>query len=177
MSLAFDRNYLTLVGRGLGTEPRKPLRSRGNTKTRNALCQEFWDLLRRTIHAAKYLSDPQYRRKISRQLNKGESLHALRRDLHYANQGIIGKPYLQQQTEQAWCLTVMTNAVVTWTTEYYSLAVTQPRSTRSPRESLNNSSPRTPLQYHRRTLWFGPWTSIPGPITTRSTASGTSWVR
>src|SRR6266581_1715227 len=40
--------------------------------------------LRRTIHAARYLADPTYRRKIARQLNKGESLHALRRDLHYA---------------------------------------------------------------------------------------------
>ncbi|WP_152104035.1 Tn3 family transposase, partial [Rhodococcus aetherivorans] len=40
--------------------------------------------LRRTIYAARYLSDPGYRRKISRQLNKGESLHALRRDLLYA---------------------------------------------------------------------------------------------
>jgi TnpA family transposase len=41
-----------------------------------------WGMLRRTIHTARYLSDPVYRRKISRQLNKGESLHALRRDLH-----------------------------------------------------------------------------------------------
>ncbi|MFB4295800.1 Tn3 family transposase [Actinomadura sp. NTSP31] len=29
------------------------------------------------MHFAKYLSDPAFRRKISRQLNKGESLHAL----------------------------------------------------------------------------------------------------
>ena len=43
--------------------------------------------LRRTIYAARYLSDPGYRRKISRQLNKGESLHALRRDLLYAHEG------------------------------------------------------------------------------------------
>jgi hypothetical protein len=34
--------------------------------------------LRRTIYAARYLSDPAYRRKIARQLNKGESLHALK---------------------------------------------------------------------------------------------------
>lgn len=39
-------------------------------------------LLRSTIHA-EYLSDPAYRRKTARQLNKGGSLHALRRDLHY----------------------------------------------------------------------------------------------
>ncbi len=84
-------------------------------------------MLCRTIHAAHYLSDPAYRRKIARQLNKGESLHALRRDLHYAQQGTIGKPHLADQTEQAWCLTVLTNSVITWTTEYYQLAVRQLR--------------------------------------------------
>ncbi|WP_344750039.1 Tn3 family transposase [Streptosporangium vulgare] len=67
----------------------------------------------RTIHAARDLSDPVYRRKISRQLNKGESLHALRRDLHYAQQGTIVRPHLTDQTEQSWCLTILTNAVIT----------------------------------------------------------------
>jgi hypothetical protein len=31
--------------------------------------------------------------------------------------------HLEQQAEQAGCLTLVTNAVVTWTTEYYGLAV------------------------------------------------------
>ena len=48
-----------------------------------------WGTLRRTIHSAEYLSDPVYGRKISRQLNKGESLPALRRNLHYANHGTV----------------------------------------------------------------------------------------
>ncbi|MFC4899487.1 Tn3 family transposase [Streptosporangium amethystogenes subsp. fukuiense] len=94
--------------------------SRQNTL---AAALKEWGTLRRTIHAAKYLSDPSYRRRIGRQLNKGESLHALRRDLHYAQQGTITTPHLADQTEQAWCLTVLTNAVITWTTEYYQLAV------------------------------------------------------
>lgn len=68
----------------------------------------------RTAH---YLTDPVYRRRITRQLNKGESLHALKRDLLYAHQGTIRRRHLEAQTEQAWCLTVATNAVVTWTTE------------------------------------------------------------
>lgn len=79
--------------------------------------------LRRTIYAARYLADPAYRRKISRQLNKGESLHALKRDLLYAHEGAVRARHLEQQTEQAWCLTLVTNAVVAWTTEYYGLAV------------------------------------------------------
>lgn len=102
-----------------------------------------WGLLRRTIHAARYLSDPDYRRRIARQLNKGESLHALRRDLHYANHGSISRPQLHQQTEQAWCLTLLTNVVVTWTTEYYSLAVKSLRSSGRdvPNQVLTHVSP------------------------------------
>lgn len=57
--------------------------------------------LRRTIYAAKYLSDPDYRRRIARQLNKGESLHALRPDLLYAHEGMIRARHLKGQTEQA----------------------------------------------------------------------------
>ena len=87
-----------------------------------------WGSIQRTIYACRYLSDETYRRKIGRQLNKGESLHALRRDLHFASLGKITKRHLEQQTEQAWCLTVVTNAIVTWMTEYLDLAVTARRA-------------------------------------------------
>jgi len=99
--------------------------------------------LRRTMYAARYLSDPAYRRKISRQLNKGESLHALKRDLLYAHEGTIRARLLEQQTEQAWCLTLVTNAVVAWTTEYYGLAVDSMRATgrRIDNEVLAHISP------------------------------------
>lgn len=83
--------------------------------------------MRRTIYAAEYLSDPVYRRKIARQLNKGESIHALKRDLIYAHEGAFRARHLEAQTEQAWCLTLATNAVIAWTTEYYGLAVEQMR--------------------------------------------------
>ncbi|MEV5378307.1 Tn3 family transposase [Streptomyces nondiastaticus] len=36
--------------------------------------------------------------------------------------------HLAAQTEQEWCLTLLTNAVVTWTTEYYGLAIGQMRA-------------------------------------------------
>jgi Transposase and inactivated derivatives, TnpA family len=84
--------------------------------------------LRRTIYAARYLSDPAYRRRISRQLNKGESLHALKRDLLYAHEGTVRARHLQAQTGQAWCLTLVTNAVVAWSTEYFGLAVDSMRA-------------------------------------------------
>jgi hypothetical protein len=40
--------------------------------------------LRRTIYATRYLVDETYQRRIGRQLNKGENLRSLRRDLAYA---------------------------------------------------------------------------------------------
>ncbi|MEV0111562.1 Tn3 family transposase [Nocardia sp. NPDC050799] len=102
------------------------LSASGRQNTLAAALKEY-GALRRTIYAAKYLSDPDYRRKITRQLNKGESLHALRRDLLYAHEGMIRARQLADQTEQAWCLTLATNAVIAWTTEYYGLAVEQMR--------------------------------------------------
>lgn len=99
--------------------------------------------LRRTIYAARYLSDPDYRRKITRQLNKGESLHALRRDLLYAHEGMIRARHLEAQIDQAWCLTLATNAVIAWATEYYGLAVEQMRreGRRINEEALAHISP------------------------------------
>ncbi|MEU3550040.1 Tn3 family transposase [Streptomyces longwoodensis] len=43
-------------------------------------------------------------------------LHALRRQLHYAREGKVTGASPEQQHEQAWCLTVVTNAVVCWHT-------------------------------------------------------------
>ncbi len=83
--------------------------------------------LRRTVYAARlgfFLSDENYRRRIGRQLNKGENIHSLKRALAYAGEGAIGKRHHEQQTEQMWCLTLATNAIVTWMTEYHGLAIT-----------------------------------------------------
>jgi hypothetical protein len=54
-------------------------------------------------------------------------VHALKRDLLYAHEGMIRARHLEAQTEQAWCLTLATNAVIAWTSEYYGLAVEQLR--------------------------------------------------
>ena len=97
--------------------------SRADRQNRLAAVLKEYGLLRRTIYAALHLSREDYRRKISRQLNKGESVHALKRDVFYANEGAISRRHLQQQTEQAWCLTLATNGITTWTTEYLGLAV------------------------------------------------------
>ena len=49
--------------------------------------------LRRTVYAARYLVDETYRRRIGRQLNKGENVHSLKRMLAYAGEeGVRTRP-------------------------------------------------------------------------------------
>ena len=60
-------------------------------------------------------------------------MHALKRDVFYANEGAVQRRHLQQQTEQAWCLTLATNAITAWTTEYLGLAVDHLRRCGPPR--------------------------------------------
>lgn len=126
--------------------------SAGTRQNTLAAALKEWGQIRRTIYACKYLSDTTYQRRISRQLNKGESLHALRRDVHFASLGTIRKHHREQQTEQAWCLTLVTNAIVTWMTEYLGLAVQAQRAQghHIPDDLLAHVSPAhsEPIQLH-----------------------------
>jgi TnpA family transposase len=66
-------------------------------RQQNALTSAIkeYGALRRTLYATRYLADE----------------GALRRRRH------------EQQSEQIWCLTLATNAIVCWSTEYHGLAV------------------------------------------------------
>jgi len=72
----------------------------------------------RTIYLRRYVADEELRRRVRRQLNKGESLHGLRRDLFFAHQGHVRRRHLDDQVDQALCLTLVTHAAVLWTTTY-----------------------------------------------------------
>jgi len=65
-------------------------------------------------------------------LNKGESLHALRRDLFFAHQGHVRRRHLNDQVDQALCLTLVTNAAVLWTTTYLDDALNALRANSYP---------------------------------------------
>jgi hypothetical protein len=94
-----------------------------------AAAMKEYGTLRRTLYAVRYLSDESYRRRIGRQLNKGENLHSLRRSLACAHEGTLRRRHHTAQAEQMWCLTLATNAIVCWMTEYHGLAVTTLRET------------------------------------------------
>jgi len=77
----------------------------------------------KTISALRYLHDEQHRPRVHGQLNKGESLHALRRQLSFANQGQLRRRRSEDQDLQGECLTLLTNAVICWNTIYTQAAI------------------------------------------------------
>ena len=55
------------------------------------------------------------------------------------------RPHLQDQTEPAWCSTLLTNSVITWTTEYYGMGIGELRGQgrTSPTNCCRSSPPAT----------------------------------
>ena len=96
----------------------------------NSLSRALRDLGRlvKTQFILQWIENEDYRRRIHRQLNKGEALHALRRFLFFAREGKVQRRQADQQTNQALCLNLVTNAIVTWNTVYMNAAVEQLRA-------------------------------------------------
>jgi TnpA family transposase len=100
-------------------------RPRKNALTR--ALQEY-GRLEKTIFLLRYAESEDLRRRIGRQLNKGEELHALRRFLFFANEGHVRKRQPEEQTEQALCLNLLTDAVILWNTVRYGEILEELRS-------------------------------------------------
>src|SRR5215510_7248817 len=86
--------------------------------------QEYGRLVR-TLHIMRWYASPEERRRILRQLNKGEALHDLRAALVIANKGHLRHPRGEHLAHQASCLNLVTNAVIVWNTVYMAAVVEQ----------------------------------------------------
>ena len=86
--------------------------------------QEYGRLIK-TLHILRWYTQPDDRRRITRQLNKGEALHDLRAFLMVANKGQVRRKYPEELTHQALCLNLVTNAVIVWNTVYMAAVVEQ----------------------------------------------------
>ncbi len=83
---------------------------------------EYGKLLR-TLHALRWFTDEAFRRRIGRQLNRGEATNDLRRFIFFANRGAVRSPHHDDQTTQAHCHTLVVNACVLSTTGYLEDAI------------------------------------------------------
>jgi TnpA family transposase len=86
--------------------------------------QEYGRLIK-TIHILRWYAEKTHRRRLNRQINKGEALHSLRSHLCYANQGEIRQQQDEQLYNQVGCLNLVTNAVIVWNTVYIEKVVQQ----------------------------------------------------
>lgn len=86
--------------------------------------QEYGKLIK-TLHILRWYEDVHIRRRVSRQLNKGEAIHSLRTHLCYANQGKIQGQPDEQLSHQVGCLNLVTNIIILWNTIYMNKVVEQ----------------------------------------------------
>jgi TnpA family transposase len=93
----------------------------------NALAQALQEYGRlvRTLHVLRWYANNDDRRRVMRQLNKGEALHDLRAYLMIANKGQLRRKRGEELVNQASCLNLVTNAIVLWNTVYMAEAVEQ----------------------------------------------------
>ena len=84
--------------------------------------------LEKTIHILRWYADPATRQRVSRQLNKGEALHALRRIIVFGGYGEIPGGEDEALDQQFACLNLVTNAVITFNTVHIARIVEELRT-------------------------------------------------
>lgn len=79
--------------------------------------------LEKTLHILRWYSDIDTRKRISKQLNKGENLHFLRAAIAFGKHGIVDGKEDEPLEQQFACLNLVTNAVLIYNTVQISKVV------------------------------------------------------
>jgi TnpA family transposase len=89
-----------------------------NSSPSDRLSQAFTNLGRliKTQYIIRYLSDPELRRTVRFQLNRGEYRHKLPRWIFFANQGTFNTPDYEEIMNKASCLSLVSNCILYWNT-------------------------------------------------------------
>jgi TnpA family transposase len=124
----------SLIARLKNATPQSPLA---------AALSEYGRIVR-TNFLLVYCADPAERARIAGQLNKGETLHALRRHLVIGSRAQIPADE-DDRRRHALCLQILVNAVQVWNARYMiaSITSTRPCPTSSPTRPLSRASHRS----------------------------------
>ena len=89
-----------------------------NSFPSDRLAKAFTNLGRiiKTQYILRYLTDPELRRKVQLQLNKGEYRHKLPRRIFFADQGEFTSGDYEEIMNKASCLSLVSNAILYWNT-------------------------------------------------------------
>ena len=79
--------------------------------------------LERTAYLLEYFRDEALRRRVLIGLNKGESLHALARQLFFGRLGELRDRAFEDQMHRASCLHLLMAAIAAWNTVYLTKAI------------------------------------------------------
>ena len=101
----------------------------GSYARRNSIHQVLAEIGRiyKMAFILTYLDDEQLRRRMGRELNKGERSHGLSRFLCFGKEGALRGREFEDQLRTFSCLSVLHNAVVCWNTRQMGLLVEQLR--------------------------------------------------
>jgi TnpA family transposase len=88
----------------------------GSYARQNSVYQALAEIgrVQKTVHILKTLDDEDYRRRMIRELNKGEASHDLSRFLCFGKEGVLRGREFGDQVHTFSCLSVLHNAVVAW---------------------------------------------------------------
>lgn len=79
--------------------------------------------LAKTLYLLHYIDEPDYRRRILVQLNRGEQRHQLARAVFHGRKGELRQKYQEGQEDQLGALGLVVNMIVLWNTLYMSKAI------------------------------------------------------
>jgi TnpA family transposase len=104
--------------------PSELIRSLLRGKRPSTLARAIRELgrIQKTLYLLNYIDDPDYRRRILTQLNRGEERWSVARTICFARRGEIRKRYREGQEDQLGALGLVLNASVLWQTLYMDQA-------------------------------------------------------
>uniref|UniRef100_UPI00402A7CE3 Tn3 family transposase n=1 Tax=Bacillus sp. DX2.2 TaxID=3073452 RepID=UPI00402A7CE3 len=99
--------------------------------------------IERSLYMLKWIQDPEHRRKVHVELNKGESKNSLARAVFFNRLGEIRDRSYEDQLHRASGLQLLISAIVTWNAVYISRAIETLRTngTHIPEEYIQHISP------------------------------------
>jgi len=102
----------------------------GSYARQNSVQQALAEIGRvhKTIHILRTLDDEEYRRRMGRELNKGEASHDLSRFFCFGKEGALRGREFGDQLHTFSCLSILHNAVVAWNTLHIGPIVGQLRA-------------------------------------------------
>lgn len=81
----------------------------------------------KTIYILRYVCDPELRRRVHLQLNRGESRHSLAKVIFFDNRGVFKTSDYEEIMNRASCLSLVSNAVLVWNTHHMQQIVDRMR--------------------------------------------------